>query len=264
MKCPPLLSSLALVICFGPQLVAQAAPPKDPCRAMPSAGTPAAKAFLSFDQFDNELRVALTKEDPVALSFLVRFPLRINEAEGTISLDDAGALKAHFQEIFNSGVRRAILADTGQHECKIEGVGYGRGEIWVDATDRGYAIWAVNPNALGQPSPERKKDRIEFTCQTSTYRIVVDTSTAGVLRYRSWKKPRPVTEPPDLEVANGTSTFEGTDFCAVPTYTFKNGGATYIVDGGMGCDGEPQVPKDATGTVDVQLRGKAIMSAYCY
>ena len=109
---------------------AQDATLSDPCHAMPTGDLTAAKNFLTFDRFDKELRIALTQKDALALSFLVTFPLRVNDAGGTISLNNAAALKTHFEEVFTPIVRKEILSQkietTG---CRPGGIGYGRGVI---------------------------------------------------------------------------------------------------------------------------------------
>ncbi len=68
-----------------------------------------AKDAKSFLDFDRELRAALSKQDAVAMAFLVQFPLRINSETGKFSLDDPAALQSHFQEVFPAAVRKAIL-----------------------------------------------------------------------------------------------------------------------------------------------------------
>lgn len=248
--------------------VAQDAQHLDPCHAMPAAGTVAARNFLAFNRFDQELRTALIRKDAIALSFLVTFPLRVNDAGGTFSLDDPAALRSHFEEVFTPAVRSEILNEKADHAaCSIEGIGYGRGVIWVNASERGYAIWSVNRDAVPPyPKDQQRVPRINYVCQTQTHRIVVDTAADGVLRYRSWNKPRSVTENPDLDISKGSSRFEGTDLCAIPIYTFKNGSATYMIDGGLGCfgDSEPgRPPKDATGRLEVTVAGKSTDS-WCY
>jgi hypothetical protein len=245
---------------------AQDAPLSDPCNAMP-AGTAAAKNFLTFDQFDKELRVAITKQNAVAMAFLVVFPLRVNDAGGTTSLNDAAALKTHFQEVFTPAVRKEILGEKNEKiGCNEEGIGYARGVIWVNASDRGYAIWSVNRDAVPPySSHQRNTPKINYVCQTQTHRIVVDTLAGGTMRYRSWNKPRPVTETPDLEIAKGDSTFEGTQVCAVPIYTFKNDAATYRVEGGLGCfEDSDGPPKEATGRLEVTVTGKPATDSWCY
>ena len=248
-------------------LGAQDLPGSDPCGAMPKAAG-AAKNFLAFGQFDKELRVAIARQDAVALAFLVKFPLRVNDRGGTISIDNAGALKTHFQGVFTPAVRKEILrAASGDVGCNIEGIGYGLGVIWVNPSEQGYAIWSVNRDVV--PSylrSSRNSRKINYICQTQTNRIVVDTVADGELRYRAWKKPRPVMGVPDLEIAKGVGTFEGTNFCAVPIYTFKSGSAVYRLGGGLGCfgDSEPGPPKGATGSLEVTLADKPALDSWCY
>jgi hypothetical protein len=240
-------------------MLAQDSKRNDPCHAKPDS----AQNFFSFDQFDKELRSALTKQDPVAMSFLVTFPLRVNDAGGTISLDDAAALKTHFQEVFTPAVRKEILGDkTEKTGCNEEGLDYARGVIWVNASRRGYAIEVVNRDAVPPYKFGRDAPTINYVCQTQTHRVVVDTTADGVLRYRSWNKPRPVIEIPDLVISKGKDAFEGTQLCAIPIYTFKNGDTEYQVEGGTGCD--PGVPNDATGRLSVTVGDKDATTSFCY
>jgi hypothetical protein len=90
---------------------------------------------------------------------------------------------------------------------------------------------------------------------------VVDTVAKGDLRYRAWNKPRPLTETPDLEMTKGDGAFEGTNVCAYPIYTFKNGGTEYRVEGGLGCDSGP---KDATGRLEITVKDKPTVDIWCY
>ncbi len=266
---PPLRIAISILLCklaFVP-VFAHAALDRDPCHGMPVDGTVAAKTFLSFDQFDKELRVAITRQDTVALAFLVTFPLRVNDAGGTISIDNAAALKMHFQEVFTPAIRKAILNEKF-HDlgCNVEGIGYGLGVIWVNASDRGYAIWSVNRDAVPPYPNTWTIPKINFVCQTLTHRVVVETLAGGTLRYRSWNKPRFVTGQPDLEITGGKGTVEGTNVCAVSVYTFGSGTAVYSVVGGLGCfgDSEPGPPKDATGRLEVTVAGKPQVDSWCY
>jgi hypothetical protein len=239
----------------------------DPCHAMPKGADGPVKGFLPFDQFNRELRDAITRQDAVALAFLVTFPLRVNDAGGTISLNDAAALMTHFQEVFTPAVRKEILSDDADKgACGAEGIGYGRGVIWVNASERGYSIWSVNRDAAPPyQNMYRNTPKIDYVCQTLSHRIVVDTMVGGGLRYRSWNKPRPTTGTPDLQMSEGKATFEGTNVCAVPIYTFHNSTAIYRVEGGLGCYADSDhVPKDASGRLEVTAAGKTLTEQWCY
>jgi hypothetical protein len=238
----------------------------DPCGAMQTASSPDVRNFLTFDRFDNELRLAIAKQDALALAFLVKFPLTVNDASGSISLKDAATLKTHFQEVFSPAVRKAILDQPRKEQsCMPGGVMYGAGVVWVGASKRGYAVEVVNRDAVPPFPDNRNASKINFICQTQAHRIVVDTLAGGTLRYRAWDKPRPVTETPDLEISTGEGTFEGHSVCAYPVYTFKNGSTVYQIEGALGCwgDNEPGPPKGATGRLEVTIEGKAA-DQWCY
>jgi hypothetical protein len=138
--------------------------------------------------------------------------------------------------------------------------------IWVNASERGYAIWSVNRDAVPPYSLNKwSTQTINYICQTQTHRIVVDRVAGGVLRYRSWNKPRSITERPDLEIRKGEGTFEGTDVCAFPVYTFKNGTTVYRVDGDLGCWGHAEgAPEDATGRLEVTVADNKTTNRWCY
>jgi hypothetical protein len=220
-----------------------------------------AKSFLAFDQ---ELRAAITKQDAVAMAFLVQFPLRVNSERGKYSLNDPAALQSHFQEVFPSAVQKAILDQKVEGMfCRGDGVMYGNGEVWVNATNLGFAINVINlpSNAHKAKSTENK---IEFVCRTDRYRIIVDSDAKRVLRYRSWSPLSPSTGKPDLELNKGTSSIEGTGGCSHTVWQFQNGQATYIVQE-LGCFPDlNEPPKQAKGIYDVRVGDQSNANGWCY
>lgn len=254
---------LALAAAFNNASMLAQGSPRDPCHAMPSDSA-AAKNFFTFDQFDKELRIALTRQDPLLLAVLVKFPLVVNDDGGSISINDPHALQTHFQEIFTPAVRKEILDDKSEKTgCLEAGLDYGRGVIWVDASEHGYAINVVNRDAVPPYSMKSQWQipQIQFLCQTKAHRIIINTMTDGTLRYRSWNKPRPLTDEPDLELVKGEGSFEGTQVCAIPIYTFKNGKTVYKVYGGTGCT---EAPKDATGNINLTIGDNEPQILWCY
>jgi len=219
------------------------------------------KGFLAFDK---ELRAAIARQDPVALAFLVKFPLRVNSYTGKYSLDDPAALQSHFQKVFPLAVRSAILDQKLEDFfCNYEGVSYGSGEVWVNPTRLGYAINVVNLRSEAQ-SARAVKRQMDFICRTEKYRIAVDSDDRGA-RYRTWNLPHPISAVPDLEIRNGVQTFEGTGLCGGPVWTFTNGKATYRVEGGFGCVADDNAPpKDATGRLEVLVAGQEKLREWCY
>lgn len=259
---------VALISLWGSTtMLAQDTQPSDPCKAKPAPGSAAAKYFLSFDQFEKELRADINREDAVALAFVVKFPLHVNErGGGMISLLNAAALKSNFQAIFTPSVRQQILSETSGDatdttiDCDGGSISLAQGILSVTATERGYALSAVSQEGIKTPETF-------YICQTQTHRIVVDTVAGGELRYRSWNKPRPVTDAPDLVLTKGQYTLEG-NRCGTPVYTFKTSMAEYRIDGYLGCypSYPPQdaPPKDATGRLEVTVKGKPPADSWCY
>jgi hypothetical protein len=224
-------------------------------------GAKDAKSFLAFDQ---ELRAAITKQDAVAMAFLVQFPLRVNSERGKYSLNDPAALQSHFQDIFPAAVRKAILDQKVEGVfCRDEGVMYGNGEAWVNATNHGFAI-----NVINLPSDPHKakttENKIEFVCRTDKLRIIVDSDVKRVLRYRSWNPSSLLTDKPDHEFNKGTGSIEGTGGCSHTVWTFKNGEAIYIVEE-LGCSPDSnEPPKEAKGMYEIRIGDQSNVSGWCY
>jgi hypothetical protein len=217
-----------------------------------------AKSFLAFDK---ELREAIAKRDPVTVSMLVAFPLRINSNRGSWSIDDAAALQSHFEEIFPEPVRNAILhQDPAKIFCRDQGAMYGNGEVWVNTAKFGFAVSVINLAALQKP--RSAPNQVEILCQTDSYRIVVDSDKANASRYRAWNRPHPLTGPPDLEIKGGEKSFEGTGLCAHPLWSFTNKSATYVIEG-LGCT-EDEPPKGAIGRFEVSVSNESKTSGWCY
>lgn len=217
---------------------------------------------LTFAKFDLEFRSALQQQDAAALALLIHFPLRVNTSKGTIMIPDAASLAARFQEIFTPAVRREVLATTADdYICRYDkGVAYQSGRVWVSEAKYGFAVWSVN---VPDPEQKVKTPRLTYTCQTDTHRITIEELASGAYRYRSWNKPKPLTDSPDVDISTGKQSFGGTGICAVPVYTFTNGNIIYEVDAAIGCtDGKE--PKEATGRLSVSKNDKQITDTWCY
>jgi hypothetical protein len=223
---------------------------------------PSARQVENFNRFDSELRSALKRNDATALAFLLNFPLRVNTNKGTLLIPDAQSLSGHYAEIFPPEVRNRVLA-TGANDyiCRYdEGLGYKEGVIWVSTNGGRFALDSVN-----EPDLHAKPDRpaLVYTCETKTHRIAIEDLNNGKYRYRSWNKPKALSEPPDIDISDGTVHFEGTGVCTYGVYSFKKGDAEYTIDDGLGCtDGSE--PKQATGDLHVAVAGKAVTQAWCF
>jgi hypothetical protein len=222
------------------------------------------RAFLNFD---GELRVALSTQNPVAAAVLVSYPLRVNHADGSsTSLGNPRAVQTLFGEVFSPAVRSAVLATpTVGVSCTYSGIMYGSGQLWVQPIGEGasqrYRVTTVNvpePPAARVPA----EPSLVFVCETQRDRVVIDRKPAGDVRYRSWNRPRPVTETPDLEIAAGSETGEGTGPCFHTIWTFKSGDATFVVSE-RGCT-DDSVPVDVTGFLEVSIAGRPSVTSPCH
>ncbi len=221
----------------------------------------------SFFAFDRELRAALSKQDPVAMSFLVDFPLHVRQAETSISINDEVTLQARFQELFPAEFRSTLLDQEPETvSCNWSGIYYGRyrqGRIWVQATDQRYALGSITlPGGSDEQLPN-STPRLDYFCNTQERRVVIDTDTSGIIRYRAWNKPRFVTDKPDVEITPGTKEIEGSGICGHPVWTFSEGDTEITVDRhGCSPDSSPP-PEGSTGSLTVSVAGES-KHRWCY
>lgn len=217
--------------------------------------------------FDRELRAALSKHDPVAMAFLVQFPLHVNMGDGSaISLNDAATLQKRYGEVFPKQMAAAILAGKPEDVSYIsDGIMYANGSLWVDLVgeDKGqrFRVKIVNvPTDAAKAHPSTPA--LEFICDAEKHRVVIDSSAPGKTRYRSWDKPHSLAEPPDMELAGGAPAVEGTSPCTHSIWTFKKGRAAFEVSE-IGCT-ESTPPKGAVGQLSVSVSGKVKQAWWCY
>lgn len=102
----------------------------------------------------------------------------------------------------------------------------------------------------------------DFQCNTLKHTIIVDQPTAGQYRYRSWNKPRPTNDKPDMEVKSGISEVSGTGACAHTDYTFKTGNVTFLVSDDINC-GETAPPANVHGYLSVSVGGNEKANFWC-
>jgi hypothetical protein len=210
--------------------------------------------------FDRELRYAINQPDPVTLSLLVSYPLRVNDAEGTYYIKDAASLQGRFEQVFPATVRKAVTTQpVDVEDCQAATVMYGNGEVWVSLLPHGYAIDAVNvANAPLKPPV----GRVQFACRTDLYRVVVDIGKDETPRYRAWNTPHMLMQKPDTELSAGRKEVEGTGACTHSVWSFTAGEKITIKE--LGCfpdSNEP--PAGATGQLSIST-GQKHDSWWCF
>lgn len=252
-----LLISVLLLVCFSTPLAQEDRLGKSCDLSRP--GGPGKDSFLSFDQ---ELRVALSNEDPVAMSFLVYFPLRVNQEGTTIHIEDAATLQARFQELFPEAVRSTVLNQKSESVfCTWSGIMYGSGTVWIRGTEQRYALSTINlPDKNDQTG---SPPQLNFVCNTEEHRVAVDTDASDHIRYRAWKVPRPVTDKPDVEISSGTLDIQGTGPCSHPVWSFTKGD-TEVTVMTHGCHPDSSSPPEGTrGSLDISVSGQT-KHWWCY
>lgn len=234
-----------------------------------AASGAAAQTPPAFERFDKELKAAIGAQDVVALSLLVRFPLRVNHPDGgATSLDTPRALQVRFAEVFTPEVRRGILeSKADDYIVRSSDIGYSGGVVWVEeqafeSDDSGYRIKSVNLSDAKAEAAAAKALKIAFVCETKKHRIVIEEQGEDPKpRYRVWNRPKPLGDKPDLEIAEGSTGWEGSGVCATPTWKFPAGKSTIEVSG-LAC-GPGDEPDGAIGLLTVTT-GESVQSHYCF
>lgn len=228
---------------------------------------PPPAAAESFATFDRELRDALRRGDVVALALLVRFPLRLNHADGGVTtLENPRALQSEFGSAFPAAVRRAVLDSTSDDLIWRGGdVGYKGGALWVEEGEQGagrFRVAAVNLPPAADDCGQGCEPELLFVCNAPHRRVVIDRRGSGPPRYRAWDRPRSLSAVADLELGAGEERSLGTTPCTHRSWSFANTGASYTVSE-LGCtDGSE--PAGAIGTLEVAVGGEARAQWWCF
>lgn len=254
----PVVTAALLVALVSPARAAAAQASLRVCLDRSGGGTE--KEFLAFDR---ELRAAMSSPDPTFFTLLAAYPLGVNDGDGRTSIADAATLAARASTVLPAAVRSAVL-DTaiGDVICTSSAIGYGRGAVWVRGIlqfgVRRFAITTIN---LPSTSPPPRAG-VVFVCRADDHRIVVDRLADGRLRYRSWNRPRTLSDAPDLELTGGADDFSGTGVCAHHSWTFTSGATEYIV-AEAACTADVP-PAGAIGELSVSVKGVHQTHSWCY
>jgi hypothetical protein len=80
------------------------------------------------------LQAGLVKRDISAVASLIRFPLRVNTANGPVEIADATQLEAQWSSVFTHKVSSLVLKSPATRlYCDSRGVMVGAGEVWIGA-----------------------------------------------------------------------------------------------------------------------------------
>jgi hypothetical protein len=142
---------------------------------------------------------------------------------------------------------------------------YGEGSVWVnrqtDSAGSRYLVETINLPGYDGSRYLGPHPHVQFVCETSKHRVIVDSVPDAGLRYRAWNNPNSLTGKPDFEIAKGTVQSEGTGPCRHSIWTFATGPTGYSVQE-LGC--YTDAPAGAKGRLEVSTSGTTQASWWCF
>ena len=104
-----------------------------------------------------------------------------------------------------------------------------------------------------------------FKCVTEKHTIVISEPAKGTYHYRSWNKPKAVSDKPDMDLKS--TSLETSGDCQ-RYYKFKTGKVEFEVTNQWSCMGKGEYPpasaEGATGDLYVKVGGELKNHYYCY
>jgi hypothetical protein len=180
-------------------------------------------------------------DDAKELSKLIAYPLRRPNPLPDIATSEQ--FVAYYSTIFDTKFKQLLRQYADSYIFERQGFGLVggpfSGELWTDYTGK---IMTVNYESAQEAKLQVEltesikshahpsvRDWIEnvLVCKSNSLLIRIDRTAKG-LRYVSWSKGHTIAERPDLILYNGTEESQGA--AGGWTWTFTNGGWTYIID----------------------------------
>lgn len=226
-----------------------------------------------FVYFDSDLRKALESLNMEQLSTMIKYPLRITGTEwGAIAIADPNSLRDNYSRIFTKEVVNSVLktipsgiisSSDGIHytDSRNSNVSVGVIALTVDKK-LAYKIDSINLPLTAGRKHSKDEEGVRYQCETKKHMILIDSMHNNLYRYRSWNKPRKVTEKPDVEIKDPKAWRpQGTGACSYILWDFSRGNVSYQIDEGSPC-GEQSAP-DKKGSVRVYIGGAEKLSLTC-
>jgi len=186
-------------------------------------------------------------DDAKALSKLIAYPIRRPNPLPDIATNKQ--FVAYYSTIFDAKFKQLLRQYDESYIFERQGFGLVggpfSGELWIDYTGK---IMTINYESAQETELRIKltesikahahpsiRDWIEnvLVCRSNNLLIRIDRTAKG-LRYVSWSKGHTIADEPDLILYNGNQESHGTG--GGWTWTFTNGGWTYIIDQVDLCD----------------------------
>ena len=102
-----------------------------------------------------------------------------------------------------------------------------------------------------------------FRCVTVKHIIIISEPIKGTYHYRSWNKPKAISDKPDMDLKSKEVSVEGTGACRHTEYSFKTGKVEFSLDDDVSCiEGNP--PANAVGNLNILVNGELKNHYYCF
>lgn len=102
----------------------------------------------------------------------------------------------------------------------------------------------------------------QFVCKAAKHTVAISLLPSGKYQYRSWNKPKSITDDPDMVLVGGEEITEGTGVCRYTRWEFKKKNVEYIVSTPVTCT-ESVPPPNATGQLSVFINNEHKKSWWC-
>jgi hypothetical protein len=116
-------------------------------------------------------------------------------------------------------------------------------------------LFSINVNA----------QKIAFSCNTEKHTILIFQIDSDSYQYRSWNKPKPMSDKPDMDLKS--KNIDSVGSCQ-RYYKFKTGKVEFEVTNQWSCLGKgetpPEAAKGAIGDLYVRSSGEVKSHYYCY
>ena len=102
-----------------------------------------------------------------------------------------------------------------------------------------------------------------FKCVTEKHTIVISEPAKGTYHYRSWNKPKAVSDKPDMDLKSKEVSVEGSGVCRHTEYSFKTGKVEFSLDDNVTCL-EGNTPDNIVGNLNVLVNDELKNHYYCF
>lgn len=102
-----------------------------------------------------------------------------------------------------------------------------------------------------------------FKCVTEKHTIIISEPAKGTYQYRSWNKPKAVSDKPDMYLKSKGVSVQGSGVCRYTEYSFKTGKVEFLINDDITClEGKP--PENIVGNLNILVNGELKNHYFCF